>query len=98
MKLRLSANVWVLIILAVIIVAVGSEAARVYLQLPGSPADNPNQAAEVNPHSPSFKVGDPAPDFSLKDKDGKPHSLSSLVKRDTLLCFICGCNNCQKAQ
>jgi len=87
---------WVLIILAVIIVAVGSEAARVYMgdnsrQAP-SPAD---ESAQFNP---PFKVGDLAPDFSLKDKDGRPHSLSSLVKKKTLLCFICGCQNCRNMQ
>ena len=42
--------------------------------------------------------GDPAPDFSLKDKDSVPHSLTSLVKGDTLLMFICGCEKCRNMQ
>jgi hypothetical protein len=43
---------------------------------------------------PSFRVGDPAPDFTLPDHNGTPHKLSELVRRDTLLCFACGCANC----
>jgi len=94
MKLRLSANTWVLIVLSVIVVAVGSEAARVYLgDKTGGPS--PDMAKQYDP---DFKVGDPAPDFSLKDKDSVPHSLTSLVKGDTLLMFICGCENCRNMQ
>jgi len=93
----LSANAWLLILLSVIVVAVGSEAARVYLGGTSNPPTPPDASDDAK-FAPKFKVGDPAPDFSLKDRDGKPHSLSSLVKQDTLLCFICGCSNCRNAQ
>jgi hypothetical protein len=43
---------------------------------------------------PAFRVGDKAPDFTLPDRKGTPHRLSEMVKRDTLLCFTCGCANC----
>jgi peroxiredoxin len=39
-------------------------------------------------------VGAKAPDFTLPDGAGKPHKLSDMVRRDTLLYFICGCANC----
>jgi hypothetical protein len=43
---------------------------------------------------PAFRVGDLAPDFTLPDRSRKARSLSGLVRRDTLLCFTCGCSNC----
>lgn len=45
-------------------------------------------------YAPDFSVGDPAPDFTLPDRHNKPHRLSDLVRRDTLLFFTCGCANC----
>jgi len=48
--------------------------------------------------TPTFRVGDPAPEFSLPDATGKVRQLSSVVKGDTLLCFLCGCNLCRQMQ
>jgi peroxiredoxin len=48
--------------------------------------------------TPPFKQGDLAPDFTLPDSAGKKHSLSSLVHRDTMLCLLCGCDQCRQAQ
>ncbi len=49
-------------------------------------------------YRPAFRVGDVAPDFSLPDRGGKVHHLQDLVRRDTLLCFTCGCANCLDLQ
>lgn len=49
-------------------------------------------------HAPRFQVGDPAPDFELPDGKVQMRSLSSLVKDDTLLCFLCGCSHCRRMQ
>jgi len=54
----------------------------------------PVQRAASGAFDPPFRVGDKAPDFTLPDRKGTPHRLSQLVKRDTLLCFTCGCANC----
>lgn len=93
MKLRLTPNTWVLIVLLGIVVVIGSETARAYLK--GDSGQPPPEPVKTDP---DFKVGDLAPDFTLPDKDGKRHSLASLVKGDTLLCFICGCHQCRQAQ
>src|SRR5688572_2916328 len=47
---------------------------------------------------PDFNVGDQAPDFSLPDSKEVTHRLSELVKKDTVLCFTCGCANCLDVQ
>jgi hypothetical protein len=56
-----------------------------------------NQDEVLNP-DPSFRVGQQAPDFTLKDAHAEPRTLSSLVKGDTLLTFICGCRKCRTLQ
>jgi hypothetical protein len=48
--------------------------------------------------APGFKVGDPAPNFELPDRTGKRHRLSDLLRRDTLVCFTCGCAKCLDLQ
>lgn len=56
-------------------------------------------AASGDPkYRPAFHVGEQAPDFSLPDRSGKVHRLQDLVRRDTLLCFTCGCANCLDLQ
>lgn len=61
-------------------------------------APRPLPAAVEAGSPPPFKVGDPAPDFELPDRTGKRHRLSSMVRRDTLVCFTCGCANCLDLQ
>lgn len=61
------------------------------------PADSktaPSAPQRAVAFAPPFRVGDLAPDFALPDSAGKPHRLSEVVRRDTLLCFTCGCANC----
>jgi hypothetical protein len=68
-------------------------------QIKGPPPGSP-QALVKEPEGdrikPDFDVGQVAPDFTLADSAGVKHSLSSLVKGDTLLSFICGCRNCEE--
>lgn len=56
------------------------------------------QRPAVSKFAPEFRVGEVAPDFTLSDRAGAQHRLSDLVRRDTLLCFICGCSNCLDLQ
>ncbi|MGV3724063.1 MAG: redoxin domain-containing protein [Actinomycetota bacterium] len=72
---------------ALILFDVGSHLLASDTDAPASP-----QVAK-RPDAP-FAVGEKAPDFTLPDSKGKPHQLSDLVQRDTLLCFTCGCANC----
>lgn len=65
----------------------------------GSRLLTPGPVAIATPRAPGafdppFSVGAKAPDFTLPDGAGKPHKLSDMVRRDTLLYFICGCANC----
>jgi hypothetical protein len=92
MKRRANANTWILAGLLTVLVLVGLDVGRRYLW----EAAHPEQL--VNPTLPLFKVGEVAPDFELPDKAGKKHKLSQLVKRDTILSFLCGCNNCRAMQ
>ena len=48
--------------------------------------------------APDFRVGDIAPDFTLPDSKDVEHRLSALVRRETLLCFTCGCAKCLDVQ
>lgn len=92
MKRRWNSNTWVLVILGVVLLAVGFDLGRRYL------LDLQSPAREETPINPKFKAGDEAPDFERPDKAGVQHTLSSLVKKDTLLCFLCGCDSCRKTQ
>ena len=56
------------------------------------------QHAEAEDLPPMPKVGEVAPDFSLPDATGSIRSLASLVTKDTLLWFTCGCSHCRNAQ
>src|SRR5687767_1835378 len=90
-----SANTWVLAIFGLILGLAGIDVARNMIQGYKPPAE-----AEAPPPSsqPPFKVGDAAPDFTLPDSTGKKQSLASLVNKDTLLMFICGCSTCKELQ
>ncbi|MGV3720904.1 MAG: peroxiredoxin family protein [Actinomycetota bacterium] len=49
-------------------------------------------------YAPRFQEGALAPDFTLPDNKGQMRSLASLVKGDTILCFLCGCSHCRHMQ
>jgi AhpC/TSA family protein len=93
MKQRWTANTWVLATLLGIIVVAGVEAGRQILV--GSATEGPRAESSFKP---GFDVGAVAPDFTLPDSKQKPHRLSELIKKDTLLCFTCGCENCRQLQ
>lgn len=91
-----NANTWIAVILGAIVVVSGIDIGRRLTTGAGGegpPAPDPEPQKKL-----SFKVGDAAPDFSLPDGSGKQVKLSSFVKRDTLLCFICGCGQCLELQ
>ncbi len=96
MKRGISANTWVLGILGVIIVLAGADIVRRYVIDAAAEAKAPDYKPPS--YDPPFKVGDAAPDFKLPDKDGKEHSLYELVKGDTVVSFLCGCNHCRAMQ
>ena len=75
------------ILLALVVGEVGREIV-LGMEKPPAPA---KKAEPTHTYDPAFHKGDPAPDFTLPDRDGKPHRLSQLVRRDTLLFFTCGC-------
>lgn len=80
--------------LAVVAALVGSELLRGYAK---GAADEQFRSTHGF-YTPPFQVGDLAPDFTLPDGAGKSHSLASLVKQDTMLCFLCGCDKCRTMQ
>lgn len=93
-----SSNAWVLAILSVVLMIVTVDYGRQMLKNAKAAAPT-GEDAKPNPGNlPDFKVGDVAPDFSLMDAKQKPQTLSKLVKKDTLLCFLCGCTNCRQFQ
>lgn len=89
-----SANTWVLTVFGVIIVLAGIDIGRRMLQ-PATGDESPTMNEQAEASTPAFKVGDPAPDFTLPDSSGTNRSLSGLVKKDSLLLFTCGCSNCK---
>lgn len=93
MKRRWNANTLVLTILGTILLLVGIDIGRRLVAGPVS--EKPPEPVSATP---SFKVGDLAPDFTMNDGKRQPHKLSDLVKRDTLLTFSCGCNQCKEYQ
>ena len=99
MNLRGNANTWVLVILGGLVTVTAVDLGRRYFAPPASEATAATQKPEkLREYVPEFEVGDPAPDFTLADSKGKKHTLSQLVKKDTLLCFLCGCGNCRQIQ
>ncbi len=96
MSRRWNANVWVLGILLVIVFAIGIDVARTSLAVRTVP---PLEAAQPPTYyDPPFKRGDSIPDFQLPDASDQFRHISSLVRRNTLLTFSCGCNNCREYQ
>lgn len=95
MKKRWSANTWVVVILFTVIGLISIDIGR-HLML-GDKAE-PDEPTRSSSTTPSFKVGDKAPDFTLPNKKGQRLSLSQLVKGDTMLWFTCGCSNCREMQ
>ncbi|MFN3650930.1 MAG: redoxin domain-containing protein [Armatimonadota bacterium] len=93
MKARWSANTWALLVLVIVLGVVGIETGRSLLAGPAPGAPDTPAPAPL-----SFKVGDAAPDFTLKDASDRPHTLSQMVKGETLLGFICGCADCRQVQ
>lgn len=90
MKSSWNANTWVVVILSGLVVVMGVEAGRkMFSQEAG--VDSAPKPAPVKP----LEVGQEAPDFTLKLADGKERSLKETLKRDTILCFSCGCNSCR---
>jgi hypothetical protein len=67
---------------------------RQWLAPPGPAEEIPLTSQPPATFAPTFKTGDKAPDFTLPDHNERLHALSSLVRRDTLLTFACGCANC----
>ncbi len=102
MKSRWDASRWLLlgcgVILAVVLIDVSGWLATDPDYVPPPRATSPRQIPAGTNFLPDFRVGDRAPDFTLPDSKGQPHRLSELATNDTMLCFICGCNNCRDLQ
>jgi cytochrome oxidase Cu insertion factor (SCO1/SenC/PrrC family) len=65
-------------------------AATAAAQQPSQPAGQPAQARPAQPAAPKthLKVGDPAPDFTLRDTNGKEVKLSDFKgKKNVVLAF-----------
>lgn len=90
MKRSSRAKYWGYAVLAVVVLLVVFDLGRRLV----STATVPEAPRPSHQFDPSFQVGDLAPDFTLPDRQGTPHRLSEMVRRDTLLCFACGCANC----
>lgn len=91
---RLSANAWVCLIVFVALVATTAE----QLFRPEAPPLATPTAAEPPREDPNFagpfKIGQEAPDFTLKTAEGKSVSLAEFRGKRTLLNFFCGCSYC----
>jgi hypothetical protein len=90
--MKLNANTVVMALFGVVLALTAIDLGRRWM----NPAANPDEA--LNPDPVGFGVGQQAPDFTLKDAHAAPRTLSSLVKGDTLLTFICGCRKCRTLQ
>lgn len=95
MKKRWSANTWVVVVLFTLIGLISIDIGR-HLMMGDQP--EPEEPKRSTSTTPTFKVGDKAPDFTLPTKKGERMSLSQLVKGDTMLWFTCGCSNCREMQ
>jgi peroxiredoxin len=89
---RLSGNAWVcLIVLVVLFATVGEQTLR-----SRSADEKPEPRPEPNlTFAGPFKLGQQAPDFTLKDAKGHPVSLHQYRGKRVLLNFFCGCSFCQ---
>jgi peroxiredoxin len=94
---RLNGNAWVcLIVLAVLFATVGEQTLRSHSatatdMLKPRPQPEQPDAKFAGP----FKIGQVAPDFTLKDAKGRPVSLHQFRGKRVLLNFFCGCSFCQ---
>jgi peroxiredoxin len=93
MKGKVSATGWAILAVAIALGLVSADLGVRWVRAGALP-----RAAPPPSMDPAFKVGDEAPDFSLPNRDGSRHTLSALVRSDTLLCFICGCARCRALQ
>lgn len=94
MKRRWDSTRVVLTSLIVLLALVGYDLTRKFF----SDSSEARFRATQGENTPRFREGDLAPDFTLPDSKGADHSLASLVKGDTLLCFLCGCGHCRHTQ
>jgi len=92
MRRGANSTVWVLAITALIVGVIGFEVVRA--QMSGTAL--PSARVLAKPYDPDFKVGEFAPDFTLKDRSGKPRTLAELLTKESLLFFTCGCDACDK--
>jgi peroxiredoxin len=87
-------NAWIALVVFGILGATITE----HLLIPERKEPPPKQAA--SPYDPKFagpfKIGDVAPDFSLKDAKGRTVSLSQYRGKRVLLNFYCGCSFCRE--
>src|SRR5215210_3574763 len=88
---RLSANTWLALSLLVIL---GATVTEQMLRPPRKepPAQRPEVASTF---AGPFKLGQEAPDFTLKDVKGRPVSLHQYRGKRVLLNFFCGCSFCR---
>jgi peroxiredoxin len=96
---RLSANGWLLVIFAFIIMAMAGEPA--YRAITGRKSALQlrleHQAELVAKYQAGPQVGDVAPPFTLKSMtDGRKVSLSDFRGRRVLINFFCGCSLCRE--
>jgi peroxiredoxin len=89
---RLSANTWVALTLLVILAATVSEQMLRPRRLEKPPAERPQVASTF---AGPFKLGQEAPNFTLKDVKGRPVSLHQYRGKRVLLNFFCGCSFCR---
>jgi hypothetical protein len=97
MRSRWSPTTWTRIVLSSVVILVAVDLGRGYLRKLAAEAPPPAQPAKDTSRM-RFSVGEQAPDFELPDHKGRRQRLSRLVKRDTVLWFICGCSYCQDLQ
>jgi peroxiredoxin len=94
---RLSGNAWVgLIVLTVLFATVGEQTLRSHSATATDMLKPRPQPEQPNPKfAGPFKLGQVAPDFTLKDAKGRPVSLHQFRGKRVLLNFFCGCSLCQ---
>lgn len=88
------AKAWGLTALGVLVALIVFDVGRRLVASDGPASPQTRAPVSSGEFDPGFRVGDKAPDFTLPDSKGKPHRLSELVRKETLLTFACGCANC----